>query len=487
MKKRIICMCMAFILIFSLTAFAGGTSGDISVIVNGKRVGFDQPPIIRNSRTLVPMRAIFEALGYEVNWDDGEITVLDEDGKTVMYLTVGVDVMGRMENGRLRETKIDVPPQIVNDRTLVPVRVISESIGAEVNWNGESKTVTITFAEKKECEHENTYESINLAEREYEQSDEDEHIVIDIYEEICEDCGEAVETSKKISYEEHSFRNGVCSACGYKEEASCKHKSTRDVISIDERRYKQNGSDSTHTVVDKVNVYCNDCGEKVESKTKNSTAPHDFEDGYCIDCGYKEPKKITRVSPGNLDIDDDGNFKVVKLQPGEGFVVTNEAENSFKMNLSFEKGGKYSRVVYDENNNTSTKYLTSDGSLIIKSGCTAGIYNQGSVEIEVKAPSEVFFPTDSEDVFVIKALNPGKSCSIHNNTKDSIRLGFYCNKGDKLKYDYVVYDDEGEPAATKYATNSSYYILKSGYSMSISNSGDAAMYIYCPARVADIR
>lgn len=56
-------------------------SDEVSVLLNGTKVEFDQPPIIQNGRTLVPMRAIFEALGYEVTWDEyyEEIDVYDGD------------------------------------------------------------------------------------------------------------------------------------------------------------------------------------------------------------------------------------------------------------------------------------------------------------------------------------------------------------------------------------------------------------------------
>lgn len=113
---------------------------EICVKVDGNALSFDQPPIIDGGRTLVPLRAIFTALGAEVDWDgDTKTVTAQKDGKTVR-LTVGSDkiyVAGT-------EKTLDVPAQIVGGRTLVPVRAISESFDCNVNWDGGARTVYIT-------------------------------------------------------------------------------------------------------------------------------------------------------------------------------------------------------------------------------------------------------------------------------------------------------------------------------------------------------
>ena len=116
------------------------TTDEISVIVNGMSVVFDQPPIIENGRTLVPLRAIFESLGAEVEWDQPTQTVTAVRGDTTIALTIGSRILTK--NGE--EVMLDVPAQIVNSRTLVPVRAIAESFGAEVGWDQNTRTVTIT-------------------------------------------------------------------------------------------------------------------------------------------------------------------------------------------------------------------------------------------------------------------------------------------------------------------------------------------------------
>ncbi len=111
----------------------------VTVILNGSEVVFDQPAIIYGDRTLVPLRAIFEALGAEVLWDGDTRTVTAEGNGVKIKLTIGDSYMNK--NGEL--VYLDVPAMIINDRTLVPVRVISEAFGCDVSWDGENRRVNI--------------------------------------------------------------------------------------------------------------------------------------------------------------------------------------------------------------------------------------------------------------------------------------------------------------------------------------------------------
>lgn len=112
---------------------------NIKVTVNGEYVTFDQSPIIENDRTLVPFRAIFEKLGAKVDWDNDTRTVTAVKDGTTITLKIGEKAINI--NGENKE--LDAASQIVNDRTLVPVRAISEALGCKVEWDGETKTVII--------------------------------------------------------------------------------------------------------------------------------------------------------------------------------------------------------------------------------------------------------------------------------------------------------------------------------------------------------
>jgi hypothetical protein len=115
----------------------------IKVTVGDTAVVFDQEPIIKEGRTLVPLRAIFEALGATVEWNAETKTVSAKDEKGVeITLTIGSKEMKVGD----KVVTLDVPAQIVKDRTLVPVRAIAEAFGAEVAWDATTKTVAIQKA-----------------------------------------------------------------------------------------------------------------------------------------------------------------------------------------------------------------------------------------------------------------------------------------------------------------------------------------------------
>ncbi|MCD8390599.1 MAG: copper amine oxidase N-terminal domain-containing protein [Firmicutes bacterium] len=111
----------------------------ITVTVDGDFVTFDQSPTIVSGRTLVPVRAIFEALGASVEWDGDTQTVTSTLNGTTVTLTIGSGTM--YKNGAA--STLDVPAQMINDRTLVPVRAIAEAFGCNVDWDGDTKTVII--------------------------------------------------------------------------------------------------------------------------------------------------------------------------------------------------------------------------------------------------------------------------------------------------------------------------------------------------------
>lgn len=96
-------------------------------------------PIMENGRVLVPMRSVFESLGASMEWDGSTQTVVGTKGTTVVKLTIGKSIA--TVNGK--QVKIDVPGKIVEGKTLVPLRFISESLGVDVTWDSENKRALI--------------------------------------------------------------------------------------------------------------------------------------------------------------------------------------------------------------------------------------------------------------------------------------------------------------------------------------------------------
>ena len=112
----------------------------IRVLYNDEEIKFDQNPIIENGRTLVPLRAIFEKLGADVEWDEDTQTVIATKNDTKISLTI--DNTAASKNGE--SITLDVPAKVVNGRTLVPVRFVADCFGVDVGWDGTMQRVSLT-------------------------------------------------------------------------------------------------------------------------------------------------------------------------------------------------------------------------------------------------------------------------------------------------------------------------------------------------------
>lgn len=115
------------------------TDKEIHVVNDGQKLSFDQPPIMVNDRVMVPIRTIFESLGYSVQWN-GNLQMATAK-------KAGNEITVRIDDPVISHTKgsytCDVPPMIINGRTLVPVRAISECAGCTVDWRSSTQTVMI--------------------------------------------------------------------------------------------------------------------------------------------------------------------------------------------------------------------------------------------------------------------------------------------------------------------------------------------------------
>jgi len=111
----------------------------LTVNVDGNKIVSDVPPMIVNFRTMVPMRAIFEALDAEVSWDETVQMATAKKGNKITEITVGSYVM--TADGK--ELLLDSPAFIFEDRIMIPARAVSEALGYDVSWNEDIKTVNI--------------------------------------------------------------------------------------------------------------------------------------------------------------------------------------------------------------------------------------------------------------------------------------------------------------------------------------------------------
>ena len=120
--------------------------GNKNFTVNGETRTLDSPPVIKNSRTLLPIRAVVEALGGTVGWDATEKKVTVTLSSTTIELWIGKNTaMVNGVNKPIDPSNNKVVPEIINSRTMLPLRFVTENLGCDVQWDGTTKTITITY------------------------------------------------------------------------------------------------------------------------------------------------------------------------------------------------------------------------------------------------------------------------------------------------------------------------------------------------------
>ena len=137
----------------ALTALPGCTAlaKDVNIVIDGEELNLDVAPQIIDGRVMVPIRGVLENLGALVKWDDETQTVSARKSSKTVSLEIGsndvtLDKGETNDDGSAKTETIqtDVAAQLVSDRTLVPLRVISEAVGYSVDWNDETYTVSIS-------------------------------------------------------------------------------------------------------------------------------------------------------------------------------------------------------------------------------------------------------------------------------------------------------------------------------------------------------
>ncbi|MFZ5985876.1 MAG: copper amine oxidase N-terminal domain-containing protein [Bacillota bacterium] len=161
MKKKFLCLVVLSLLLLCLSQIVSAlglnpvnvmsyaaqnatksqNNNEIIVQLNGEKLVFDVKPYIKNGRTLVPFRGILEAFGAKVDWNGAEKSVYAHNSTTYIYLKIG-DSFAYV-NGR--KITLDVLAEIKDGRTFLPLRFISENLGAHVDWDNTTRTVTILY------------------------------------------------------------------------------------------------------------------------------------------------------------------------------------------------------------------------------------------------------------------------------------------------------------------------------------------------------
>lgn len=141
MKKRLtVLLLIATMSLMSMSCtYATKADDTIKVYYNDEKLVFDVEPEIVNGRTMVPISTIFKALNLEVNWDGNLKKVTAKKSGLNVQLFIGSDETN--VNGKM--VKIDSAAYITSGRTMVPLRFIAESTGAQVEWDGATRSVMI--------------------------------------------------------------------------------------------------------------------------------------------------------------------------------------------------------------------------------------------------------------------------------------------------------------------------------------------------------
>jgi len=138
-KSLVVVLVLTFVVLISpVTASA---NDDITVIINGESVAFDdQTPIMVNGRVLVPVRFVFEGLGFDVDWNRSTSAAILERGNYTIVIVIGDSTF--TVNGTSHD--LDLPAQLINGRAMLPLGSILRAIGYDPIWSGTTRTVTIS-------------------------------------------------------------------------------------------------------------------------------------------------------------------------------------------------------------------------------------------------------------------------------------------------------------------------------------------------------
>lgn len=156
MKKKILSMALASAMLLAASPAVLAEDNSPSVYVDDAVIIFeDQSALIKDDRTLIPARGVFEAMGCSVKWNEENRTVEVKSGDNITVITLTIDnpvmkvaTFTSLLNADINEVTLDVAPQIVSDRTMIPLRAVSEALKSDVDWDQEAYRVDITTDQK---------------------------------------------------------------------------------------------------------------------------------------------------------------------------------------------------------------------------------------------------------------------------------------------------------------------------------------------------
>ncbi|MGD8192649.1 N-acetylmuramoyl-L-alanine amidase [Brevibacillus ginsengisoli] len=130
-------ICLMLVVPCMVSAAASSPSDAIHLVIEGKQVEADVPPMISDGRTMVPVRVVAEKMGAEVQWDQDTQTATVIQGQKSIKMQLD-NIQASIND---KSVKLDTPPQIMNHRMLLPLRFVGEALGSTIGWDPTSRTV----------------------------------------------------------------------------------------------------------------------------------------------------------------------------------------------------------------------------------------------------------------------------------------------------------------------------------------------------------
>lgn len=139
---------LGIFLLLTVCLFTPARAGNYRILINNQELYTSVPPVMRNGRILVPLRAIGEAMDCEVIWVSGTQTANLKNETTIVSMQIGnkkISKMKRTDQQNITIVETDVPPALINNSTYVPLRALAESLDAVVGWDEATQTVMVVY------------------------------------------------------------------------------------------------------------------------------------------------------------------------------------------------------------------------------------------------------------------------------------------------------------------------------------------------------
>ncbi|MBP6492557.1 MAG: N-acetylmuramoyl-L-alanine amidase [Clostridia bacterium] len=354
-KLRLLMLLVTTMILMSLTVYADGTDISqtdidegiafckeypVALQVDGQNVNAEVPPVIIKERTMIPARAVFESMGATVDWNEDARLVEVTMGSSEVQLTI--DSSTAFVNGA--QTTMEVPAMIIDERTLIPVRFVAESLDCGIDWNGDTRTVMITAPETQE---KAAIDSVII-------QDKSDH-----YRIVIQGSG-AIENYNSFAYEDpERFGVDIKGAALAMEDNSIA--ADNDILS--EVRFSQFDEETVRVVVDLEKKIAG----KVSYSSEDNCVYIDFEkdqaenyeelgdvtaDGLDV-VDWRATEKLVIIDPGHGGVDSGSQGKI------DGVVVLNERDINLdvatRLNRMLKAAG-VSTYILRETDTTITLY-----------------------------------------------------------------------------------------------------------------------------------